>query len=72
VYIAAARSIEKKPSWSLKYAVTHLNVKLSIEMPDRLRPTSFEKDARELVARMRCLQVAADGRLIGRLTLEAK
>jgi hypothetical protein len=52
VRIARDRVIEGRPRWSMKCAVTGLHMHSTIQMPPRLRATSFEKDARELLARV--------------------
>jgi hypothetical protein len=57
--ITRGRLIEGKPSWSMKCTVTRLDAKLTMGMPPRLRRASFEKDARELMARIRSIQPKA-------------
>lgn len=46
----------------MKCTVTRLDAQLTMEAPPRLRYASFERDARELLARMRSVNV--EGALI--------
>jgi hypothetical protein len=57
IAIMRGRLIEGKPSWSMKCTVTRFDAQLTLEMPPRLRSASFEKDARELLGRIRCMKV---------------
>lgn len=69
VDIAYRGLIEGRPSWATKCIVVRLDAQLRVELPYRLWPSAFEKDARELLARLRSLRVEKDGRVVGKLAV---
>lgn len=51
----------------MKGSATHLRAGLSVEMRARFRAASFEKESREVMARLRAVHVDNDGRVAGPL-----
>lgn len=58
----------RKPSWLFSFSAERVDANLTAESPHavRVKPSSFEREVHEVVARLRSLQVKR-GRVVGRL-----
>ena len=68
VSISPGNRLEGKPCWYISASAKRKDVGLCVEIPRRLRPLAFKKEATELLARVRGLRIHQGGRLLGKLT----